>query len=400
MKRLLPVLLALLLTLQATACAAPVAVSVTRAEADQLELSLDGVPESMLITAVYFGGRMVDSVVTSVLAGTATVITRFHGDLPEGSILKSFVLDKETAKPLLPASELTLPESGPRRGRVLVACFSATNNTQGIAQHIQAVLGDEADLYEITPEVPYTSADLNYNTDCRANREQNDPTARPAISGSVDNMERYDVVFLGYPIWWGVAPKIIHTFLESYDFTGKTVIPFCTSGSSSYNDSTIKPLAPTADWRTGRRFSAGASRDTVEAWIDSLGLELNKGEDTAMNKLTVSFSGHTYTATLEDNATAEAFAQLLQSKGGSMTIPMREYGGWEKVGSLGQTLPRNDTQTTTAAGDFVLYSGNQIVLFYGSNTWDYTRLGRLDDPSGLQDALGSGNLDITFALAQ
>lgn len=142
--------------------------------------------------------------------------------------------------------------------------------------------------------------------------------------------------------------------------------------------------------------TACASRDTVEAWIDSL--ELNRGDDTTVNKLTVSFGGHTYSATLEDNATAEAFAQLLQSKGGSMTISMSEYGGWEKVGSLGQTLPRNDAQTTTAAGDFVLYSGNQIVLFYGSNTWDYTRLGRLDDPSGLRDALGSGDLDITFAL--
>ncbi len=94
-----------------------------------------------------------------------------------------------------------LPENNVK---VLVAYFSATNNTEGIAQHIADALG--ADLYEITPEVPYTAADLNYNTDCRANREQNDASARPAISGSVENMEQYDVVFLGYPIWWGQAP--------------------------------------------------------------------------------------------------------------------------------------------------------------------------------------------------
>ncbi len=119
-----------------------------------------------------------------------------------------------------------------------------------------------------------------------------------------------------------------------------------------------------------------------------------------MKQITLSFNGHTYAATLADNSSAEAFAELLESKGGSMTIHMSEYGGWEKVGSLGQTLPSSDTQTTTEAGDFVLYSSDQIVLFYGSNSWSYTRLGRIDDPSGLRDALGSGDVDITFALAK
>lgn len=156
--------------------------------------------------------------------------------------------------------------------RILIAYFSATNNTENIANHLKNIL--DADIYEITPETPYTSADLDYNTDCRANREQNDADARPAISGNVEDMSQYDVIFLGYPIWWGQAPKIISTFLESYDFTGKTVVPFCTSGSSGIGSSAenLHSLANAADWKDGNRFSGGASRSTVETWVNGLGL--------------------------------------------------------------------------------------------------------------------------------
>lgn len=155
----------------------------------------------------------------------------------------------------------------------LVAYFSATGNTEGSAQHLQAVLG--ADLYEIIPAEPYSDDDLNYNaSDCRANQEQNDPDARPAIDGSVDNMEGYEVIFLGYPIWWGDAPKIISTFLESYDFDGKTIVPFCTSGSSGIGNSAepLADLAESAVWREGTRFAPGASQEEVAVWVD--GLEL------------------------------------------------------------------------------------------------------------------------------
>ena len=169
----------------------------------------------------------------------------------------------------------TEPTPAPSEGaKVLIAYFSATNNTEGIANHLDAIL--DADLYEITPETPYTAADLNYNTDCRANREQNDASARPAISGSVDNMEQYDVIFLGYPIWWGQAPKIISTFLESYDLSGKTIVPFCTSGSSGIGSSAtnLHSQANGASWMDGQRFSGGASRSTVESWVNGLGLTL------------------------------------------------------------------------------------------------------------------------------
>ena len=120
--------------------------------------------------------------------------------------------------------------------KVLVAYFSATNTTQGIAEHIAN--GLNADIYEIVPEEPYTDADLNYNdNNSRTTIEMNDPDARPAITGSVEDMEQYDIVFIGYPIWWGEAPRIVSTFVESYDFSGKTIVPFCTSGGSGVGSS-------------------------------------------------------------------------------------------------------------------------------------------------------------------
>ena len=115
--------------------------------------------------------------------------------------------------------------------KVLVAYFSCTNTTEGIAELIaEETFGT---LFEIVPEDPYTDADLNYNnSNSRATKEQNDSSIRPAITQTVDDMEQYNVIFLGYPIWWGQAPRIISTFLESYDFSGKNIIPFCTSHSS------------------------------------------------------------------------------------------------------------------------------------------------------------------------
>ncbi len=170
-----------------------------------------------------------------------------------------------------PAPTEETPES--TGSKVLVACFSATGHTRAIAEYLQTAL--EADLYEIVPQEPYTADDLDYHTDgCRANREQNDDAARPAISGSVDNMDGYDVVFVGYPIWWGQAPKIIYTFLESYDFSGKTIVPFCTSGGSGIDGSLsgLQALAPDAEWLTGQRFSADAGEEEVQSWVDNLEL--------------------------------------------------------------------------------------------------------------------------------
>lgn len=164
---------------------------------------------------------------------------------------------------------------GSDTAKVLVAYFSATSTTEGMAQTIADCLG--ADLYEITPEQPYTDADLDYHDDnSRSTLEMNDPDARPAISGSVENMEQYDIVFLGYPIWWGEAPKILSTFVERYDFSGKTIVPFCTSGGSGIGSSAspLEDLTNGAAWLSGTRFSGGASRSSVVEWINGLGLNI------------------------------------------------------------------------------------------------------------------------------
>lgn len=166
------------------------------------------------------------------------------------------------------------PEEADDSGKkILIAYFSATNNTENIANLLNEIL--DADLYEIVPETPYTSDDLNYNdSSSRSSQEMNNPDARPAISGSVDNMEQYDVIFLGYPIWWGEAPRIINTFLESYDLSGKTIVPFCTSASSPMGSSatSLQGLTGSATWLDGQRFSGGASSSEVQSWVDSLNL--------------------------------------------------------------------------------------------------------------------------------
>ena len=174
----------------------------------------------------------------------------------------------------LSASETPDGASGGGK-KILIAYFSATNNTENIANHLNEIL--DADLYEIVPETPYTSDDLNYNdSSSRSSKEMNDPDARPAISGSVDNMEQYDVIFLGYPIWWGEAPRIINTFLESYDLNGKAIAPFCTSASSPLGSSArnLQGLAGNVTWLDGQRFSGGASASDVQSWVD--GLNLNR----------------------------------------------------------------------------------------------------------------------------
>lgn len=162
-------------------------------------------------------------------------------------------------------------------GKVLVAYFSATNNTKGVAEHIADGIG--ADLYRIVPEDPYTDEDLDYNSsDSRTTIEMNDPDSRPAISGQVEDMAQYNVVFIGYPIWWGAAPRIISTFMESYDFSGKTIVPFCTSGSSGIGSSAsdLEQLTNGATWLEGHRFNGGDSKETVMEWVNSLDLDLQQ----------------------------------------------------------------------------------------------------------------------------
>lgn len=157
--------------------------------------------------------------------------------------------------------------------RKLVAYFSASGVTAKVAETLSEAIG--ADLYEIEPEDPYTKADLDWmDKQSRSTIEMNDSASRPAIAGKRDNMDDYDTVFVGFPIWWYVAPTIINTFLESYDLTGKTIVPFATSGGSGMGE-TNERLASSckgAKLIEGKVFKKSASKSELAAWVDGLKL--------------------------------------------------------------------------------------------------------------------------------
>lgn len=156
--------------------------------------------------------------------------------------------------------------------KILVAYFSATGRTAKAAGRLAGVCGGE--LFEIRPEIPYTRADLNWiNKKSRSSIEMNDPDSRPAIAAPCPDLTGYDAVFLGFPIWWYVAPTIIHTFLESGDFAGKAVIPFATSGGSGLGEteSILRRVCPAADWKPGRMVNFTGEKKLRE-WVESLGL--------------------------------------------------------------------------------------------------------------------------------
>ena len=299
-------------------------------------------------------------------------------------------------------------ESGAQAAKSVVVYFSRTNNTEKIAEFIVELT--DSDEYEIQAKVPYTDADINYNdSNSRTSREQNDPAARPELGGEALDLSGYGVIYLGYPIWWGQAPKILYTFVETYDLSGKTVIPFCTSASSGIGTSAtnLAKSAPSAQLKVGKRFSASADKSEVEAWLKTVALsgvndENNSGstqggKENAM-QLTMKLDGTKVSVAWEDNESVTALKELVKTS--PITINASAYGGFEQVGPIGASLPRNDVQTTTSSGDIVLYSGNQMVLFYGSNSWAYTRLGKITGLSGaeIKSLLNKSGVTITLSL--
>lgn len=160
--------------------------------------------------------------------------------------------------------------------KILVVYYSATGSTKAVAETIADTTG--ADLFEITPVDPYTSDDLNWTNDnSRVSVEHNDESKRdvPLTKTTPDNWADYDTVFIGYPIWWGIAAWPVNNFVEGNDFTGKTVIPFCTSSSSGLGQSgdLLADMAGTGNWQDGERFSSGASSSKVESWVNGLDLK-------------------------------------------------------------------------------------------------------------------------------
>lgn len=167
------------------------------------------------------------------------------------------------------------PETQPETGKTLVVYYSASGNTERVAKDIAEAAG--ADLFEIVPTEVYTSEELNWtNPDSRVSREHDDESLRdvPLTTTEVPDWDSYDTVFIGYPIWWGIAAWPVDTFVKNNDFTGKTVIPFATSSSSGMGQSgsLLADMAGTGEWQEGQRFSSGVSSDDVQSWVNGLGL--------------------------------------------------------------------------------------------------------------------------------
>lgn len=256
----------------------------------------------------------------------------------------------------------------PTGGKTLVVYFSATGNTEEVANHIVAITG--ADVLELEPVNAYTDADLNYNDDnSRVVREHDNPDEQniELVVTTVENWDEYDTIFIGYPIWWHIAAWPVNGFVEANDFTGKTVIPFCTSSSSNLGESgeLLAEMAGTGEWLEGRRFSSRVSESDVSAWIDELGLPA-ENEATAQNRqISITMGDTTIYADLYGTELADEFlAQLPQ------TISMQRVGGGrEFYGSLESSLNYNeeDSQTTFENGDIAYwYSGNGLCLLYNN----------------------------------
>ncbi len=277
---------------------------------------------------------------------------------------------------------------------ILMVYFSTDDTIRAAAYTVAVALS--ADLFEIQPVEPYTADDVNYhNSQSRTSIEQNNPQARPEIAFLPEDLNQYDTIILGYPIWWGQAPQILYTFVESVDLSGKTVIPFCTSGSSGVGSSATnlqKQASESSVWLDAKRISNGSSAEEIRAWADSLGLEK---EETSMFYIHV--NGTVLTVNAENNSSAKALIALLETS--DITVSMHDYGSFEKVGSLGADLPRNDEDITTTAGDVILYQGNQITIYYDENRWNFTKLGHIDiGRDELKAILGSGDVTVILSL--
>ena len=204
----------------------------------------------------------------SMLAGC----TETQAPVPSAS---SPVPPSADSNPDVPAPDTSGDESAAGTGNVLVVYYSASGKTEAVANYIAEAAG--GDLFEITPAEPYTDEDLNWTDEnSRVTREHEDESLRDVAltATEVENWDSYDTVFIGYPIWWGIAAWPVDGFVEANDFTGKTVIPFCTSSSSSLGESgaLLAELAGSGDWQDGERFRSGAAQSDIEAWVRELGL--------------------------------------------------------------------------------------------------------------------------------
>ena len=282
-------------------------------------------------------------------------------------------------------------------GKVLVAYFSFTNNTKAFAEKITQMTG--GDLYEIVPEVAYGSENSNYYDETtRTYKEQYNTGGeqRPAIKETLKNAALYDIVFLGSPIWYGKSPRVILTFLDKYGFEGKTVIPFVTSAASGITkvNEELPATYPNINWKEGRRLNGVPDAD-LRTWIQEF-------VGSTAQKLYLTIGGVTKTATMVSNSSSEALVAQLQQ--GIITYEAHDYGSFEKVGSLGYTFPENNEQINTVPGDLILYQGSNLCIYYDTNSWSFTRIGKLDNMTQTDIKTwvnaGGDNVSVTLSISE
>ncbi len=272
--------------------------------------------------------------------------------------------------------------------KILIAYFSCFDDTKTLAQMIQKETNGT--LFEILPLETYKEEDFTNTTSSRIWIEQNDVKCRPIIQNTLNDINDYETIYLGFPIWLNQTPKIIYTFLESYDFKNQTIFPFCSSQSNdtSYSLNELQSQFRNLHIREGKIFYSPLQEE-IKKWITS------KEEENKVEQIYITIQETKLTMTLEHNQATEELIKKLP-----ITVMVDDYGGFEKVGSLGFNLPTSNQNITTSYGDVVLYNGNQIVLFYGSNQWSYTRLGKIQNRSAneLKEIFSSGKISITLSL--
>lgn len=286
-------------------------------------------------------------------------------------------------------------------------------NTELLAHWIQEFVG--GDLFFIKTEAFYPS---NYNETLNQGQQENTENIRPALTNYIENIADYDIVFLGFPIWWSDMPMAVYSFLEEYDLSGKTIIPFCTSGGSDFSDTihTIASLQPNAviveNGLALRKDNILHAQTSVNNWLNSLELfqtisekketkissSTNSNEQTK-NKIpviNVQVGNENFKITLYDNPSVKSLLEQLP-----MTLNMNELNGNEKYFYLPENLPANSEKIKEIhTGDFMLYGSDCLVLFYKNffTSYNYTKLGHIEDAAGLADALGNSSIQVKLTL--
>lgn len=295
------------------------------------------------------------------------------------------------------------------QAKTLVAYYSYTNNIHRVVSELVSKI--DADLIRIEP----SEKGLDYAADNYAigssqiaaiRNNPNDPSSYPAIDPVTVDWDEYDTVIIGVPLWWSNMATPMQTFLfhNGVNLAGKNIALIVSSASSGISEveADAKRLVPEGRfispglWIRSSQTSSASS--IVSAWLNEIDYG-NLVQVNTDNKLFVSVNGHTLTATLVDNSSTKALKEMLAS--GPVTIPMSDYGDMEKVGPLPQSLPTNDEQINTVAGDLILYQGRNFVIYYDTNSWNFTRLGKLDNMSSgpeLKSILGNCNVDVTLSL--